>query len=42
MEWFTFLSGSISSTESDVNIGLGKVWNAIDNLAIIWTYDLSN
>ena len=36
---FTYLGSSISSTESDVNICLAKVWSAIHKL---WKSDLSN
>ena len=33
---------SISSTESNLNIGIGKTWTVIDRLATIWKSDLSN
>ena len=39
---FIYLSSNISSTESNVNIHLPKVWNAIDRLLVIWKSDLSN
>ena len=32
---FTYFGSNISSTESDVNIRLAKVWAAIDSLSII-------
>ena len=39
---FTYLDSNISSTESDINISLLKVWNAIDRLLIIRISHLSN
>ena len=39
---FTYLSSNVSSTKSDVNIHLAKVWTAIDSLLFIWKFDLSN
>ena len=33
---FTYLGRSISSTESNVNIRLAKVWTAILRLTILW------
>ena len=39
---FTYLGSNISSTESDVNKCLEKVWNTIDWLYIIWKSDLSD
>ena len=39
---FTYLSSNISSTESDINICLAKVWTTIDRLSIIWKSDLHN
>ena len=38
---FTHLGSNISSTKSDVNIHLVKVWKAIDMLLIRWKTDLS-
>ena len=38
---FTYLSGNISSTESDVNRFLLKSSNATNSLSIIWISDLS-
>ena len=35
-------SRTVSSTESDVNIRLAKVWTAISRLSIIWKSNLSN
>ena len=37
-----YLDSNISSTESDVNIYIGKAWTTIDRLYAIWKYDLSN
>ena len=37
---FTYLSSNILSTESDVNIIIGKTWTAIESLSIIWKADL--
>ena len=42
LDKFTYLGSNISSTENDVNIGLKKVWNAIDRLSIIWKSDISD
>ena len=39
---FTYLGSNISSTESDVNIVIGKAWTAIDRLMIIWKSDISD
>ena len=39
---FTYLSSSVSSTESDINMCLTKVWTAIDKQSIIWKSDLSD
>ena len=38
---FTYFGSNISSTESNVNIRLAKVWAAINRLSIIWKSDLS-
>ena len=38
---FTCFGSSVSSTESDVNIHLVKMWTAIDRLSIIWKSDLA-
>ena len=38
----TYLDSSVSSTESDVSIRLGKAWTAIDKLSIIRKCDLSD
>ena len=40
VDHFTYLSGNIASTESYVNIGIGKAWNTIDKLSTIWKSDL--
>ena len=42
MEKFTCLSSSISSTERDINMQLGKLWTAINKLLIIWKSGLSD
>ena len=41
IDWFTYLESNISSTESDVNLRLVKVWNAIDRVSLIQKSDLS-
>ena len=38
----SYVGSNISSTESDVNIGLTKVWTAIGKLSIMWKSDLSS
>ena len=42
VEKFSSLGRNISSTESDINICIVKVWTAIDKLSIITISDLSN
>ena len=37
---FTYHGSNISSTESDVNICLRKVWTAFDKLSVIFVYNL--
>ena len=39
---FTYLGGSVSSTEKDIDTQLTKTWTAIDKLSIIWKSDLTN
>ena len=39
---FLYLSSNISSTENSVTICIGKAWNTIDRLSIIWKYDCSD
>ena len=39
---FTYLGNYISSTESDVNIHIGKAWTATDRFLITWKSDLSD
>ena len=39
---FIYLGSNISSTESDVNIRIGKAWAAMKNLSIIWKSNLPN
>ena len=38
----TYLGSSVSSTETDINMRLAKVWTAIDRLSVIWKSDLTN
>ena len=42
VDMFMYLGSSISSTESDINMHLAKVWTAIKRISIIWMSDLSN
>ena len=42
VDQFTYLGSSISSTKSDVNVRIGKVWASIYMLSIIWKSDLSD
>ena len=39
---FMYLSSSVSSTESGINMSLAKAWMAINRLAITWKSELSN
>ena len=39
---FTYLGSSVSSTETDINTRLVKVWTAIDKLSITWKSDLTD
>ena len=39
---FTHLGSIISSTKTDVNIRLAKVWTAMDRLSVIWKFDFSD
>ena len=41
VDQFTYLGIDISSTESDVNIGIAKVRTSMDTLTVIWKSDLS-
>ena len=36
---FSYLRGSVSSTENDINTRLAKAWTANDRLLIIWKSD---
>ena len=36
----TYQGSNVSSTESDVNIHMGKSWTAINRYSIIWKYNL--
>ena len=38
---FTYLGSSVSSTETDINTRLAKVWTATDSLSVIWKSDLT-
>ena len=42
VDCFTYLGNNISSTQSDVNISIGKAWNIINRLLSIWKSELSN
>ena len=37
---FTYLGSSVSSTETDIDTQLAKVWAGIDRLSVIWKSDL--
>ena len=39
---FTYLGSSVSSTETDIDTRLTKVWTAINWLSVIWKSDLTN
>ena len=39
---FTYLGSSVSSTETDINTRLAKIWTAIDWLSVIWKSDLTD
>ena len=39
---FTYLGSSVSSTKTDINIWLAKVWRVIDRLPVIWKSHLTN
>ena len=39
---FTYLGNSISSTKTDTNMWLAKVWTAINRLLVIWKSDLTD
>ena len=39
---FTYLGSSVSSTETDINTQLAKIWTAIDRLSVIWKSDLTD
>ena len=42
LDQFVQFSSNISSTESNVNIHIDKVWIAIDRLMIIWKFEFSD
>ena len=39
---FTYLGGSVASTEKDIDTRLTKAWTAINRLSIIWKSDLTD
>ena len=39
---FTYLGSSVSSTETDIDMRLGKAWTAIDRLSVTWKSDLTD
>ena len=39
---FPYLGRNVSSTDTDINTGLAKVWTAIDRLSVIWKSDLTD
>ena len=39
---FTYLGSNVSSTETDINTWLAKVWTTIDRLSVIWKSDLTD
>ena len=42
MDKFTYLGGSVSSTESEINTRLAKAKPAIDRQSVIWKSDMSD
>ena len=42
VDQFTYLSSNMSSTETDINIHIGKAWTATDRLMIIYKSDLTD
>ena len=39
---FTYVGGSVSSTETDIDTRLAKAWTAIDSLSVVWKSDLTD
>ena len=39
---FSYLGGSVSSTEKDIDTRITKAWTAFDRLSIIWKSDLTD
>ena len=39
---FTYEGSSVSSTETDIDMGLAKAWTAINRLSVIWKSDLTD
>ena len=39
---FTYFGSSVSSTENDINMRLGKAWTAIDRISVIWKSDMTD
>ena len=42
LDQFTYFGSNISSTESDFNIHIRKVWNSLDRLSMFWKSDLTD
>ena len=42
VEMFTYLGSSVSSTETDMNMRLGKAWAVNDRLWVMWKSDLTD
>ena len=40
--FFTYLGSSVSSTKTDINTWLAKVWTTIGRLSVIWKADLTD
>ena len=39
---FTYRGSSVSSTETEIDMRLGRVWTAIDSLSVIWKSNLTD
>ena len=39
---FSYLGSSVSSTETEINTRLAKIWIGIDRLSVIWKSDLTD
>ena len=42
VDMFTYLGSSVSSTETDINTQLPKIWTATNRLSVIWKSDLTD